>query len=60
MLIRLHLVVKGISIKKSDESDNFNIQNYVVKKVEKQHVLNGRTDLNDYRVATLSKSYTTL
>ncbi len=34
-LIRLYLVVIGISIKKTDESDNFNRQKFVVKKKKK-------------------------
>ena len=29
---------------KSDESDNFNIQRFVVKKVKNHQALNGRTD----------------
>ena len=44
LLIRLYLVVIGISIKKSYELDNFNIQKFVVKTVENQHVLNRRMD----------------
>ena len=38
LLITLHLVVIGISFQKSEESDNFNIQKFVVKKVKNRHV----------------------
>ena len=56
-LITLYLVVLGISIKKSDESDNFNIQN-LLSKSKKSTCFKWTYGLfgNDYRVAALSNS----
>ena len=53
-LITLYLVVIGISIPKSDESDIFNIQKFVVKKLKNQHVLNERTDFRVTIIELLS------
>ena len=37
-LIKVYLVVIGISLQKIRKSDNFNIKKFVVKKVKNRHV----------------------
>ena len=59
MPIILYLVAIGISIKNQMNRIILTYKTMLSKKVEKQHVLNGRMDFNGYRVVTLSKPYTT-
>ena len=59
LLTTLNLVVIGISIqKKSDESDNSNIQKFVVKTSKKSACFKWTYEPsgNDFRVAAFSKS----
>ena len=58
MLCLLHCTLLYESVfKKLDESDNFNIQKFVVEKVNKSACFKWTYGFssNDYRVATLSK-----
>ena len=55
LLITLYLVVIGISIPKSDEYDNHNIQKFIVKKVKNLKI--SMFQMTYYCVSTLPNSY---